>query len=255
MVKNNLTKERIGISGKNNFGSIMKIVEYTTCKNIYVKFEDGTIIQSTYGHFIKGEVSNPYDKTVYGIGFIGEGEYKTSMNSKHTPQYNFWFNMLRRCYDEKMQEKSPTYKGVTVCEEWFCFNTFAKWFDDNYYEVNGEQMNLDKDILFKGNKVYSPETCVFVPKAINMLFVKSDLKRGGLPIGVCFDKRRKKYRGTFGTRKGKRIEKLHDTQEDAFQFYKLHKENYIKQVADEYKDKIPTKLYDAMVNYIVEITD
>ena len=120
---------------------------------------------------------------------------------------------------------------------------------------------MDKDILNKGNKVYSEDNCVFVPARINSLFLKNDVDRGKYPIGITewndiknnkepklmvqiniLNKRKRKY---FPLSKPFQ----------AFTYYKNFKENYIKQVADEYRDLIPKKLYDAMYEYKVEIND
>ena len=130
--------------------------------------------------------------------------------------------------------------------------------DDNYYEIEGEEMNLDKDILVKHNKIYSPETCVFVPHKINKLFVKGDKVRGKSVIGTSLFKNGK-YRvdcNLFNPETGKsRLEYLglYDTQEKGFEVYKYYKERNIKQVADYYKGQIPQKLYDALYKYEVEI--
>ena len=154
--------------------------------------------------------------------------------------------MLQRCYDNKTQEKYPTYKGCQVCEEWHNFQNFAKWFEENYYEVEGENIDIDKDILCKGNKIYSPQTCVLSPHKINSLFVNRKNDRGNYPIGVCKGKNKIK-KSCYLSR--------YNTSEEAFQSYKQAKENYIKQVADEYKDKIPEILYKAMYKYKVNIND
>ena len=117
-------------------------------------------------------------------------------------------------------------------------------------------MALDKDILIKGNKIYSPQTCIFVPKRINTLFTKRQNDRGELPIGLhinnnnkivarCNTLNERKYLGSFSLNEPFK----------AFTCYKNFKENYIKQVADEYKDYIPTELYEAMYRYEVEIDD
>lgn len=115
---------------------------------------------------------------------------------------------------------------------------------------------LDKDILSKGNKIYSPNTCIFVPIRINSLFIKNDADRGKYPIGVYYEKSTNNFVANCNTinQKNVRIGR-YNKQEDAFQAYKIFKENYIKEVANEYKDKIPEKLYEAMYNWIVEITD
>ena len=121
-------------------------------------------------------------------------------------------------------------------------------------------MQLDKDILKKGNKVYSPETCIFVPRRINSLFIKSDKARGRYPIGVTLRKDNGKYRSQCDVQYEEEPRKQiqlgqFDTPEEAFYAYKQFKENYIKEVADIYKPYIPEKLYEAMYRYEVEIDD
>ena len=108
---------------------------------------------------------------IYGIGFIGVGNYKSRNKTGHTKAYNAWAAMLQRCYDSKLHLRNPTYKECSVIEEWYNFQNFAGWFEKNY--IDGYQ--LDKDLLIKGNKIYSPETCCFVPKEINLILGKPTL--------------------------------------------------------------------------------
>lgn len=256
MARPNLAKQRIGLINKNNFGSIMIIEKYNSVDDMFVRFIDtDNLVPCHWTHFIKGAVKNPFDKSVYGIGYIGDGKYKTEINGKGTKQYKTWNGMLQRCYSEKFQEKKPTYKGCSVTPEWRNFQNFAKWYEENYYGVEGEVMCLDKDILIKGNKIYSPDTCIFVPLKINSLFIKSDASRGNLPVGVTWDRRYKKYQ-SICMKKGKNVRVGYfESITDAFYAYKSLKEIVIKEVADDYKDKIPENLYNAMVNYKVEIRD
>lgn len=249
----NLAKERIGQIKQNNFGSLMEITGYKDNKNIIVKFlNTGNYVTAQYDNFLKGQVSNPLDKTVYGVGYIGEGYYKPSNNGKDSLQYSTWHSMMLRCYDQKFKEKNPTYRECAVCDEWHNFQNFAKWYDLNYYQVDDEKMSLDKDILIKGNKIYSPTTCVFIPQRLNTLFIKRDSRRGQLPLGVTFHKKNKKYMA-----KENNINYIgcYDNPIDAFQAYKQFKENLIKQIVKEYNQKIPDVLYNAILNYKVEITD
>lgn len=258
MRSDNLASKRIGIVGNNTYGSKMEIVEYNKARDIMVRFIDhNNTVHATWGQFCKGEIRNVYDKSVYGVGYIGEGEYKSKINGKRTPQYATWRSMIARCYDEKYHEKQPTYIHCSVSPEWHNFQNFAKWYDENYYEVDNQRMELDKDILIKGNKVYSSENCVFVPKNINGLFIKCNASRGDLPIGVHFHKENNKFiarcmNGTGGNR-------IHlgsfTSPEEAFFAYKSYKEKLIKQIAEEHKNQIPEKLYQAMIKYRVEIDD
>lgn len=190
------------------------------------------------------------------IGSVGKGKYNSIKDSK---AYRVWKGMLDRCYNEKHRNKYKTYIDCEVCEEWLNFQNFTEWFYENYYEIEGEEMHLDKDILIKGNKTYSPDTCIFVPKRINSLFTKCDRARGNLPVGVRYRRDTNKYRVECSTQKNRVKHRVslgqYDTVEEAFKVYKQFKENYIKEVAEEYKHKIPVKLYEALINYKVEITD
>lgn len=167
--------------------------------------------------------------------------------------YCCWVSMLRRCYDNKYHLLKPTYKDCVVCDEWRYFSKFKRWFDEN----NIKGYHLDKDILIKGNKYYSPETCCFVPPEINTLLLNDKSKRNKkeLPVGVS--KCGNGYRSRISC-KNKIIEiGTFDTPEEAFYAYKEAKEAYIKEVAQEYFDKgrITKRVYDALMKYEVEITD
>lgn len=196
-----------------------------------------------------------YRPTIYGIGYLGEGKYKPSNNGEITHCYRVWRAIIQRCYDEKFHKRQPTYKDCRVSEEWLNFQNFAKWYEENYYEIEGEKMQLDKDILIKGNKIYSPSTCIFVPSKINVLFTKANRIRGELPIGVYFDKEKNKYRSQCYINNKKVRLGRYKTIEEAFLVYKNFKENHIKEIAEYYRDYIPNELYQAMINYEVEITD
>lgn len=252
---------KTGETNYNNFGSKMIIIEYRTARNIDVYFPeyDWTAKNRQYVDFKKGRIKCPYEKSVYKVGYIGEGKYEVSKNSKHTKCYQTWYGMLRRCYNSKHQEEHHTYVNCKVLEDWHNFQNFGFWNDENYYEINGERMELDKDILIKGNKIYSPETCVYVPQTINKLFTKSDKARGKSLIGVT--PTNSKYIiqcRLINPKTGKSKQEYlgrYETQEKAYEVYKRYKERNIKEVADYYKDKIPQRLYNAMYNYEVEITD
>jgi hypothetical protein len=202
-------------------------------------------------------LKNPYDRTVFNIGYLGEGNYNAKdKNNKITKNYKVWSEMIGRCYDKKHKDKHPTYKDVTCCDEWLNFQNFAQWYDKNYYEIDNETMALDKDILFKGNKIYSPDTCIFVNQRINNLFTKSDKARGNYLIGVSYQKRDNMFQSRCKDENNKsKYLGYFNTEIEAFESYKTNKEIVIKKVAEIYKDKIPYDLYNSMYNYIVEITD
>ena len=201
-----------------------------------------------------GKVGKRKD-SVCGVG-INDYDGTVRCNGAHIPSYHTWGQMLKRCYNEDYLQKHHTYKGCSVCEEWLHFSNFKKWFDENYIE--GYQ--LDKDILNKGNKVYSPLTCCFVPFEINALLCKSDKARGKMPIGVYEKKMVNGYKYVAYVNNG--IKKhfhlgTFDTPEQAFAAYKEAKERHIQEVATQYynEGKITEKVYNALMNYRVEITD
>ena len=206
-----------------------------------------------------GNIKCPYERRTFGVGFLGEGKYKMSENGKLTDVYIIWHGILRRCYDPKFHEKHPTYKGCRVEDYLLNFQHMGKWIEDNYYKVPGEKMCLDKDILCKGNKVYSRETCIFVPERINLLFTKRDNDRGKNPIGVS-DLPSGNYQAYCNNGYGKTIYLgTYSTKEEAFQVYKNYKEKVIKEVIDSYEGVIPephySRLREAMYNYEVEMDD
>lgn len=140
-------------------------------------------------------------RLVYGVG-INDADYKVHKTSSkmvdgkrvykiewRCPVYTTWAGMLERCYSAKYQSKNPTYKGCSVSEEWLTFSVFKSWME----KQDWDGMQLDKDILFEGNKVYSKETCVFVTRAVNMFTIDSGAARGEWPIGVYWNKKYEKF--------------------------------------------------------------
>lgn len=250
-----LLSDRIGEISYSNIGNEkMIIIEYIRADKVVIKFESGYITTKTYKAFTKGEVRNPYYRSLYNIGFIGEGKYKVHENNKITRRYKIWWHMMRRCYDIESYEKKHSYAPCIVCEEWHNFQNFGKWYDENYYEIPNEVICIDKDILTKGNKIYSPEMCVFVPQPINSLFTKDEIRRGNCVIGVTLDLNNR-YRAQYNVDGEITYLGAYETEEEAYNVYKVHKEILIKQIADKYKNYIPSKLYEAMYKYEVEITD
>lgn len=255
------TTNRVGMTNLNNEDYLMKIIRYQKASDIDVEFEDGTIVTNkSYDNFIKGKIRKPYLILGFGKSMSNKNNRLGNYNIK---LYGAWRSMIARCYDENELQRFPTYRGCKVCDEWSDYEVFLDWCKDNYYELDEETICLDKDILNKGNKIYSPSTCIFVPKRINNMMTKSNQSRGDYPLGVFYHKASKKFASACTTTSNKIKTHKHlgtfNTPEEAFYAYKTFKENYIKQIADEYKekygDKFPQALYDAMYKYEVEITD
>lgn len=108
------------------------------------------------------------------------------------PYYRVWGSMLARCYSAKCQDRYPTYKGCSVSDDWLTFSNFKSWMEKQPWE--GSQ--LDKDLLFEGNKVYSAKTCVFVTREVNLFTTDSGAARGEWLIGVHWHKAKGKFQST-----------------------------------------------------------
>lgn len=244
-------KNRIGEKHITNEGYTIEIIECFGNKNCTIQFENKFIVKNIrYVNIVRREIKNLFHKSVYGVGYIGIGKYS---KINHPKAYTTWTNMLKRCYNKKAKEKKITYKDITVCDYWHNSQNFVEWFEKNWKFYMDKNWHLDKDILLKGNKIYSPETCCFVPQEINMLFVKRNSSRGKHPIGVY--KARNKFQSCIGI-SGKTIGLgSFNTPEEAFQSYKSTKEKHIKEVAEKYKNQITEQTYRALINYQVEITD
>ena len=237
--------ERLGETRLNKQGTMMKIVRYGSYTDIDVEFMDDFHYikeHQAYVNFKNGGIKNPYDRTTYGVGYLGDGIYMAKENNKIVEGYRVWHDIMRRCYSEHSKDRFPAYYHIcTVSEEWHNYQNFAKWFNDNKYEVN-ERLHIDKDILCPGNKKYCEEMCMLVPQRINMLFANKPNKRG-LPNGISKCKTgycaeyNGKHIGTFMT-----VEKAYEEQT------KKKKEEIVK-VANSYKGIIPNEVYDAVISY------
>lgn len=245
-------QRRVGERHENNEGCELEILEYYSHKNCTIRFfKTKTILYNQfYSRIVKGSIKDPYHKTICNVGFYGIGKYKCWNHVAKTQYkpYSLWRNMLVRCYNYNSQT-DPTYKEVTVCDEWHNYQTFAEWFEENYVD----SFHLDKDILCPECKIYSPETCAFVPQQINSLFTKRQNCRGALPIGVS--KKGTKFKTGFTKNNMSSFIGVYDTPEEAFQEYKKAKEAHIKEIAEKWKDKIDPRVYEVMLKYEVKITD
>ena len=186
-------------------------------------------------------------KLVRGVG-VNDSDYKTMMvlNGKQIvcPFYRKWLDMIERCYSASFQEKAPTYIGCSVCDGWLVFTTFKLWMIKQDWQ--GKQ--LDKDILFQGNKIYSPESCLFVSRQINSMLLDSKSIRGEHPIGVHFNKSTGKYVSKVGLGAKQKYLGVFDTPKEASEAYKIAKYAHIKEVALNQTEP----LRSALLNYKIK---
>ena len=234
----------------NKDGEYFKIESYVNSRNVFIRFEGSdAVIKTQKGHIDRGQVSNPFKITLFGKGFIGLPEKSIVSNALYNKAYSLWTGMMERCYSPSFSSKNSAYAGCEVCEDWCNFSNFLSWFSSNYIEG----WELDKDILSGGKtgKQYGPENCAFLPTHLNNLFHDNlNRKECGLPLGV--GRHHGKYRARL-SKKGERVVLgRFNTPEEAFAIYKREKEKYVKQLAEEYKPLIDTRVYTALINWKME---
>ena len=190
---------------------------------------------------------------VFGVG-INDWVGNISVGGKMIMEYRLWNGILQRCFSDEYKQKCPTYEGVTCSKEWLLMTPFIEDVSKmKGYDLEG--WDLDKDILVKGNKLYSKDTCCFVPHEINMLLTKSDNARGEWPVGVYFHKASGKFKAQLTINGKQKHLGYFTTADEAFQAYKLAKEAHIKVVAEKWKHQLDERVFQALMAYEVKIDD
>lgn len=215
----------------NNEGYTMKIVGYINQNNITVEFQDSYKykVNTKYDTFKSGSIKNNFHKSIYNVACLGNAE--TQVNKVVKDSYKKWRAMIDRCYSGRYE----AYKDCYVCEEWLTYENFDNWYNNNVYKLDSNsRLELDKDILMLGNKLYSPIHCILVPQKINMLFSSMTKTKGYYKREIGFVSM---YNKKF------------DTQYDAYNHYKENKENDIIKMAKSYKEFLPSYIYYHLINY------
>ena len=252
-------KDCVGKVCKSKSSGDFKIVKYNDAKDVEIQFlKTGFKTVVELGHIRKGNVKDRYLPSVCSVGIIGT-KYPITINGVLTKEYELWQSMLVRCYSNTYKKKNPTYIGCEVSENFKSYEYFYEWCNEQIgfgVDGNGNPFQLDKDLLIKGNKVYSESTCVFLPQEINKVLTKSTALRGKYLVGVCWCKTSKAFKAQVGKSKGKQ-EYLGSfkTEIEAFNAYKTAKELYIKEVANKFKSQIDLRAYNALISYEVMLDD
>ena len=252
---NDASKDCVGEVCKSLNSGDFKILKYSGSKDVEIQFlKTGYRKVAEMKEVRSGEIKDPYVPSVFGIGVLGT-KYPSKVNGIQTKEYVLWCGMLQRCYSDTYKKKRPTYEGCKCSENFLHYEYFYEWCHKQVGFSN-QGWHLDKDLLTKGNKVYSEDTCVFIPAEINTLLLKSTASRGEHLIGVHWSNTNKAFRARVCKNKGKR-EYLGSfkTEIEAFNAYKEAKEEFIKEQANKFKSQIDERAYEALMNYQVEITD
>lgn len=245
MTKKHTLKISVGDVFKINDGGTITILEFNGCRDVIAIHNDkhGHTFKTTSSNIRSGQIRNPYKPSAFNVGYIGHGIYHGKKDGVTSKSYVAWHGMLRRCYHEGFSGKHKTYDGCSVASEWHNFQVFSDWF---YSQRMEEGWEVDKDILIKGNKIYSPANCRMVPLEINTL-MRPVKEKNGMPVGVrrsgskykayISDGGKNKYIGTFPCK------------ESASRAYKEEKVRIVRCTAERYKGRVCDDIYYTLINY------
>ena len=243
-------KVLVGQVRNTNEGGSFTVIEFHSAKNVIIRHNDehGHVAKVSSDQVRNGNIRNPFYPTLYGVAYMGVGKHKAKIKGKHVQQYSIWTGAVCRCYCPVRLAKRPSYNGCTLSKEFLCYQNFAEWYTT--HESYGLGYELDKDLLVKGNKVYSAETCTMLPREINLAIRTDRKKSSDLPVGVLENK-------IGGYTAGVRIKTkdchlgTFNTIEEASAAYVKAKEAYVKEVALEWKDKVEPKAFEALMKWTV----
>lgn len=219
------------------------VTAYNGNKDVIVKWQDGSI----EGGIHSGNLNKGSHRPKMFPGVVGVGIFDMRGEEYCKDIYWKWASMIKRCYCKKYQNNKPTYKGVEVCEEWKVFSNFSKW-AESYSDI--KDLELDKDFLGDG-KIYSPETCCFIPSYINGLGLQSLSKNKGL----SYKKSNRKWEASVSqtTRCGKRVNRylgLFESEHDARNAYLEGKRGVVLERLNWYRQEgfYDKRVDDAILN-------
>lgn len=244
---------KVGDRFTTNEGCEVTVVDYKNAFKVTIEFQYPSKYKKVVRaeHLRIGSVKNPYLPKVYGVGYIGEGRYLAKDNRNSTSAYAAWHGLMQRCYDLKMQTKSPTYKGCTVHPKWHNFQVFAEWFYSQKHYKSG--FEVDKDLLVDGNKVYSPNNCCVVPKELNVLFSKSLALKGIAPTGVNYQSRIDRFQARISINGERVYLGVFKCPYEAEAVYKKAKQDYVRTKIEEWRGKVEDSVITALYRKIEQL--
>ena len=229
---------------------VCTVIKYQNAKNVYVMFEDGTLAKVTSSNLSTGRIKNPNKSTVFGFGINDAG-----LEDSTDKRYVLWTSIIRRSYSEVYHKSKPSYKDVRVSEDWRRLSNFIKDIEKlpNFDLAVSENWELDKDLLGGDQKLYSNNTCCFLPRELNTLFTSESKK--GLKKGVFYNKRLGKF--TASINRGGKVRShigVYKTEKEAHFNYCKEKQKHLDSLILKYGDKFPQnvkfKLKDWFINKI-----
>lgn len=238
---------RVGDKFVSSKGHSAVVVEYLNNKNITIEYPSGHREVHQGANLTRGRFKDRSLPSTHGVGILGYENLDAKDQS-----YVTWSNMLRRVYFPKEGAEKFAYHDCSVSPEWLHYRKFKEWFN---LQIFSNGYHLDKDLLKKGNTVYCPDYCVFIPQEINKFLGNRARRRGEWPVGVSYKKSNSKWDAKLSI-DGKSVYLgLFNSPEDAFACYKIAKEKDAKRLAKVWKDKIDPRAVDALEKFEVFIND
>ena len=236
-----------------NYGDVV-VLDYYNARDVTIKFlNTGNVRKTGTSELKKGEIRDNEAFPVYIVGIM-DVPNEARRNVPIPKEYSIWNGVRHRCYNENIRHLTPSYQEAEMSENFKRYSYFKEWCNKQIgFDQDGWQ--LDKDILIKGNKLYSEATCCFVPPEINTLILKADRIRGKYPIGVYEDKQAGKFKVRISVEGKQKHVGRYYCEKEAFYAYKVAKEQYIKEVANKWKGQIDVRVYEALINWEVSIDD
>lgn len=240
---------KCGDKGKLKDGTPWEIISYTTYSNIKIKVMTEPPWETTVsgGNLASGSIRNRGKPSLFGVGILGDAEVNC-----YDMRYKSWAGMIKRVYNPHTEQMAITYKDCTVVKEWLRFENYLKWFEQQKVQPKWQ---LDKDLLVPGNKIYGPDTCIFLPREINTFLTNRYNHRGQWPVGVTYHERLNKWQASCNAHGKSEYLGVFTSPEEAFATYKVRKEQVAKELAEMWRDKIDIKAYNALMKFEVHITD
>ncbi len=234
-------KDSVGMTFETPQYGNFQIVRYESCTDVTIQFENTGYTTIYSASQIKaGAIKDPFVPTFMNIGYIGEGPYNHTENkSAHTR----WMQMIRRCHSEDDIYKS--YQDKSVFEGWRCFQNFAPWAEaQKGFHIVDPVWQLDKDLLVPDNKEYGPDACCFLPTRINCMISRT-------PVDGYYDCKNNDYGFGYNDTDGTNHKRRFKSQEEGKLWYKTQKERVVKEVADQYKNELDSRVYEALYSWQV----
>lgn len=253
IVPGKMNKPVVGERFKTNQGCECVVLQYNSTFDVVVQFQDehGYIKSVRTGDLRRGEVANPFFRSVFGIGYYGTDTNSLDGYKSNTREHMFWKGAMERCYSERSLQRAPSYTGCSVHEIWHNFQNFGGWCQTQV-GFNETGWQLDKDLLggTTAGKVYSPDVCVFVPQEINTLFIIPTTKTDDLPTGVSYVKDRGNYQAGCGAGGYRKALGRFPTPELAYEAYIDYKKIRVAELINLYSSRLDDRLVNKLKEFL-----